>query len=113
MPSSTARRLFSLLVIIVAALNASGNRDAASSVSAPSNTTVSLNADENLVHTTSRRLGSKSRSALAYPDFFVIGAMKCATSSLNALLITHPEICAEGDKVPSVQRVVAFRTPSP
>ena len=39
-----------------------------------------------------------SRTAMEYPDFFVIGAMKCATSSLNALIITHPEICSEGDK---------------
>ena len=35
---------------------------------------------------------------LPAPDYFIIGAMKCATSSLNALMVTHPEICSEGDK---------------
>ena len=35
---------------------------------------------------------------LKYPDFFVIGAMKCGTTSLNKLIIEHPELCTTGKK---------------
>ena len=38
------------------------------------------------------------KDQLAYPNFFVIGSKKSATSSLNHLLVTHPEICSEGEK---------------
>ena len=61
----------------------------------------SYNNEQAIANITSSRQLSKSkasRTAMEYPDFFVIGAMKCATSSLNALIITHPEICSEGDK---------------
>lgn len=35
---------------------------------------------------------------LVVPDFFVIGAMKCGTTSLNKLFFEHPSICSEGVK---------------
>ena len=37
-------------------------------------------------------------STLDFPDFFVIGAMKCGTTSLNKLMYDHPSICDYGDK---------------
>lgn len=45
-----------------------------------------------------RQLVDASRKDLPYPDFFVLGAMKCGTTSLNKLMKKHPEICAEGKK---------------
>ena len=38
------------------------------------------------------------REVLPYPDFFIIGAMKCGTTTLHHLLTENPRICAEGEK---------------
>lgn len=35
---------------------------------------------------------------LQYPDIFIIGAQKCGTTSLNALLLDHPDFCNGGHK---------------
>ena len=35
---------------------------------------------------------------LQYPDFFIIGAMKCGTTTLHKLLTDNPKICGEGEK---------------
>lgn len=35
---------------------------------------------------------------LSKPHFFLIGAMKCGTTSLHKLLIQHPQICGLGEK---------------
>jgi len=35
---------------------------------------------------------------LSYPDFFIIGAMKCGTTTLHKLLTDNPKICGEGEK---------------
>lgn len=39
-----------------------------------------------------------ARSLLKVPDFFIIGAMKCGTTSLNRLMFDHPSICNYGEK---------------
>jgi hypothetical protein len=44
------------------------------------------------------KLGEVDRSALSYPDIFIIGAQKSATSSLYEVLVSSPDICAEGEK---------------
>jgi len=35
---------------------------------------------------------------LQYPDFFIIGAMKCGTTTLHKLLTDNPKVCGEGEK---------------
>lgn len=41
---------------------------------------------------------SSNYSRLNFPDFFLIGAMKCGTTSLHKLITEHPEICTDGIK---------------
>ena len=36
--------------------------------------------------------------SLDYPDVFLLGAAKCGTSSLDAMLRQHPDICGRGVK---------------
>jgi len=47
-------------------------------------------------NTTSR--GLAAAVLLGKPDFFLLGAMKAATTSMHKLMKRHPEICAEGKK---------------
>ena len=38
------------------------------------------------------------RPFLLRPDIFIIGAMKCGTTSLNRLFFEHPQVCSYGEK---------------
>ena len=56
-----------------------------------------INAQHFYNETNARNLMDKV-PILTKPDFFLIGAMKCGTTSLHKLLIEHPEICGLGEK---------------
>lgn len=45
-----------------------------------------------------------SSEFLQYPNVFIIGAMKCGTTTLYQLLSDNPHICSDGEKEVRVRR---------
>ncbi|KAJ1404435.1 P-loop containing nucleoside triphosphate hydrolase protein [Ochromonadaceae sp. CCMP2298] len=68
------------------------------------NTTLVHGSNTALVHGSNTTLvtkkGKRASQQAPYPDLYILGAKKCATTSLWDLLVKHPDICKSNNKEP-------------